>query len=153
MYHDELTDPVSQEYRDPLFLSEGHSRVVLLFGLRQTGRAYVLEDSHAHIGPKNGEESVYMAIASNGEIVDAMLSCNPARQSVLVFLARQLGVEWLAARSEFLRMLIAEKWLDAARLLLSTTWAEQNYKQAWQYATVLVYGTRELDVMFDIKNM
>lgn len=96
------------------------------------------ETQHCH-------DSLYMAIAENGMIVDAMLSCNPDRQHILVQVVEQLGVDWLASQSDFLNALMEEEWLRAARYLLDSVWAEQDSSRAWQYATVLVRGTQRAE--------
>ncbi|HCB2860460.1 lysozyme family protein [Klebsiella aerogenes] len=138
MYSDELSEPARQDHQDPIFWSGPRASVVPLDATRRPEEVPGLAGKAVSSENAWNDDKIYMAMAECGEMVDAMLSCNPERQAVLIGLGRELGVSWLAERSEFLRALKAEEWLRAARYLLDGDWAEQHYRRAWQYASVLI---------------
>ena len=73
----------------------------------------------------------------------AFATCNLARQTILISMAYQLGVNGLAGFKNMLAALKAERWQEAEVHALDSLWAKQTPARAKRHARVLASGKME----------
>lgn len=73
-------------------------------------------------------------------IASAFATCNLARQTILISMAYQLGVDGLAEFKNMLAAIKDERWQDAETHALDSLWAKQTPARAKRHARVLATG-------------
>jgi len=80
------------------------------------------------------------AVAIHPDIASAFATCNLARQTILISMAYQLGVDGLAEFKNMLAALKAERWQEAETHALDSLWVKQTPARAKRHARVLATG-------------
>ncbi|WP_455428388.1 hypothetical protein [Dryocola sp. LX212] len=100
-------------------------------------------------------QQTYLEISESGIIVDAMLSCNPARQNILVFMASVMGADFLAMQYNFLQYVIDGNWSKAAWEVEHSSWGRENNTLATYCSNVMKLGIwslpSDLDALISTK--
>ena len=63
-----------------------------------------------------------------------------ARQTVLVSMCYQLGLEGLIRFDKFIDAVVAQNWANAAKEMLDSKWAKQTPARAKRQAAMMLYG-------------
>lgn len=79
-------------------------------------------------------------VATHPKIESAFANSNLARQTVLISMAYQLGVNGLAGFTNTLAAIADGRWLDAKKHALDSTWARQTPARAQRHAHTLFAG-------------
>lgn len=91
-------------------------------------------------------EKIYLEVSEQGDMVDAMLSCNPARQNIIIFMACMMTVNYLAQHAVFFRHIINENWNAASREIEKSKWGQNHVAQASFCCRVMKSGIWSMPV-------
>ncbi|MEI8634745.1 hypothetical protein P4S72_27270 [Vibrio sp. PP-XX7] len=158
MYHDTIFIPGWQNKQEkltafeegwrsrPYLCSEGYPTIG--FGFRIGPQGASLDNYQFTLPRAVGEvwlssilESVASEMASHPQISPALLSCNDARQAVLLSMAYQMGVSKLVQFEKTLSAIEDGRWTDAKNEVLDSKWASQTPKRASRHAEQILTGT------------
>lgn len=143
------------------------ARQLLLLEERLRNNAYLCSEGYPtigvgqRIGPKGADVGQYQftlptpvalkwleinialligELLTHPKIAPAFANCNLVRQTILVSMAYQLGVNGLAGFSHTLAALSDSRWVDAKTHALDSRWAKQTPQRALRHANTLATG-------------